>query len=200
MGAVAKCSVFIATSLDGFISRTDGSIDWLEHANRRVPKGEDCGYGEFIATVDALVMGRHTFEQARSFSDWPYGQTPVIVLSSRLRALPRGLPDTVRLYDDAPGSLVARLSAEGMRHLYIDGGLTIQRFLSAALIDEVTITTIPVLLGSGRPLFGSLPADVHLEHLSTRAFDFGFVQSRYRVVKAPQASAQPAERKRPATD
>jgi dihydrofolate reductase len=200
MGAVAKCSVFIATSLDGFISRADGSIDWLEQANRRVPKGEDCGYEQFISTVDALVMGRHTFEQARSFSDWPYGQTPVIVLSSRLRALPGGLPDTVRLYDDAPGAVVARLSAEGMRHLYIDGGLTIQRFLSAALIDEVTITTIPVLLGRGRPLFGPLPADVRLEHMSTRAFDFGFVQSRYRVLKAPQASAQPADRKRSAAD
>jgi dihydrofolate reductase len=185
VAAVAKCSVFIATSLDGFISRMDGSIEWLDRANSRVPKGEDCGYEQFMSTVDALVLGRHTFELAKSFGDWPYGQTPVIVLSSRMRSLPGGLPNTVRLSNEAPSTIVARLSGEGMGHLYIDGGLTIQRFLSDALIDEITITKIPVLIGSGRPLFGPLSEDVHLEHLSTRAFDFGFVQSKYRVLKAP---------------
>lgn len=186
MVAVAKCSVFIATSLDGFISRTDGSIDWLEQANSRVPKAEDCGYEQFMSTVDALVMGRHTFELASSFGEWPYGRTPVFVLSSRMSSLPAGVPDTVHVSSEAPATLVARLSAQGMRHLYIDGGRTIQRFLSDALIDEITITTIPVLIGSGRPLFGPLPEDVRLEHISTRAFDFGFVQSRYRVSRSPR--------------
>jgi dihydrofolate reductase len=200
VATVVKCSVFIATSLDGFISREDGSIDWLDRANTRVPKGEDCGYEEFMSSVDALVMGRHTFELAKSFGDWPYGQTPVFVLSSRMSSLPSGLPSTVYLSNEAPASLVARLSADGMRHLYIDGGVTIQRFLSYALIDEVTITKIPVLIGSGRPLFGPLSQDVDLRHISTRTFDFGFVQSQYRVVKAPNPLMQPTGRKRPAAD
>jgi len=176
-----KCSVFIATSLDGYIAWIDGGIDWLEQANTLVPKGEDCGYGEFMATMDALVMGRHTFELAMSFSDWPYGQTPVCVLSSRMTTLPRDAPSTVSLSKEMPLALVARLAAQGMKHLYIDGGVTIQRFLASALIDEVIITRIPVLLGSGRPLFGPLTQDVHLEHIATRAYDFGFVQSKYQV-------------------
>jgi dihydrofolate reductase len=192
--------VFIATSLDGFISRADGSIDWLDQANARVPAGEDCGYEQFMSTVDALVMGRHTFELAKSFSEWPYGRTPTFVLSSRMNSLPTGLPSTVYLSREAPAALVARLSAQGMGHLYIDGGVTIQRFVSDALIDEVTITRIPVLIGSGRPLFGPLSSDVRLEHISTRAFDFGFVQSKYRVVKAPNPLMQPTGRKRPAAD
>lgn len=181
MTALATCSVFIATSLDGFISRTDGSIDWLDEANRRVPPGEDCGYGQFMSTVDALVMGRHTFELARSFGEWPYGQTPVVVLSSRLASLPHGVPGTVSLSHEAPRALVERLSQQGMKRLYVDGGVTIQRFLSDGLIDDITITRIPVLLGAGRPLFGPLAQDVRLEHLSTRTYDFGFVQSKYRV-------------------
>ncbi len=187
----ARCSVFIATSLDGFIARADGRIDWLDEANAVVPAGEDCGYSAFMSGVDALVMGRHTFELARSFAEWPYGATPVIVLSRRLAALPPGLPGTVRLVKAAPEALVAQLSAEGMRHLYIDGGVTIQRFLAAGLIDEVTITRIPVLLGAGRPLFGPLARDLRLEHLATRAFAFGFVQSRYRVARA-DATTRPA--------
>lgn len=198
--AVAKCSVFIATSLDGFISRTDGSIDWLDEANTRVPEGEDCGYAQFMSTVDALVMGRHTFELAKSFGEWPYGKTPVLVLSSRMTSLPGDVPNTVRLSSEEPAALVAQLSAQNLRHLYIDGGVTIQRFLASALIDEVTITRIPVLLGSGRPLFGPLSQDVRLEHISTRAFDFGFVQSKYRVLKARDRSVQPTGRKRSTAD
>jgi dihydrofolate reductase len=177
------CSVFIATSLDGFIARSDGEIDWLNEANRLVPSGEDCGFGEFMASVDALVMGRNTFEMALSFGSWPYGNTPVIVLSSRMTSLPTDVPDTVSLFSDSPAALVAELSAQGLHHLYIDGGRTIQSFLAAALIDDITITIIPILLGSGIPLFGPLSADIQLEHLSTHAYDFGFVQSRYRVVK-----------------
>jgi dihydrofolate reductase len=178
-----RCSVFVATSLDGFIAREDGGIDWLDEANRRVPAGEDCGYAEFIASVDALVMGSHTFEMARSFRKWPYGEKPAVVLSKRLKSLPRGTPETVSLSKEAPGALVAQLGAKGMQHLYIDGGITIQRFLAQSLIDEITITRIPVLLGGGKPLFGPLSLGVQLEHIVTRAYDFGFVQSRYRVVR-----------------
>jgi dihydrofolate reductase len=181
---VARCSVFIATSLDGFISRTDGSIDWLEQANESVPPGEDCGYSRFISTVDTLVMGSNSYDKVLSFAEWPYGQTPVVVLSSRLTAAGDASgPETVSVVNEAPAALVARLSSQGLRHLYIDGGVTIQSFLAAGLIDEVTITVIPVLIGTGRRLFGPLGPDVRLEHLSTVAFEFGFVQSHYRVAK-----------------
>lgn len=180
---MTKCSVFIATSLDGFISRTDGSIDWLNKANAVVPEGEDCGYAQFLSTVDALVMGRNTFEQVLSFGEWPYGSTPVVVLSRQLKSLPGNVPATVSVSADDPAKLVQSLSAKGQSHLYIDGGLTIQSFLAAGLIDEIIITTIPILLGGGKSLFGPLPGDVQLNHLSSKAFDFGFVQSKYRVAR-----------------
>jgi dihydrofolate reductase len=183
----ARCSVFIATSLDGFIAREDGRIDWLEHYNGLLPDGEDCGHGAFIATVDALVMGRHTFEQVLSFDAWPYGGKPVIVLGSHPPAIPSAVAATVSASRETPRALVERLSARGMRRLYIDGGLTIQSFLREGLIEELTITVIPLLLGSGRPLFGRLPREIRLELLSSRSYDCGFVQSRYRVVQAAAA-------------
>jgi dihydrofolate reductase len=177
----ARCSVFIATSLDGYIARLDGSIDWLESANRRVPAGEDCGYGAFMRSVDALVMGRNTFELALTFDPWPYADTKVVVLSSRPVTIPDRLAPTVAASSEAPADLVARLTASGHSHLYVDGGRTIQRFLAAGLIDEMTITLIPVLLGAGRPLFGPLARDIGLTLVSSVAYDFGFVQNRYRV-------------------
>lgn len=177
----SRCSVFIATSLDGFIARSDGRIDWLNDANALVPPGEDCGFAEFLSSVDALVMGRNTFEQVLSFPEWPYGSKPVVVLSHSLRSLPAQAPATVILSAESPAALAERLSAEGLRHLYVDGGGTIQSFLMANLIDAITITVIPVLLGSGKPLFGPLQSDVHLQLLTNRAYDCGFVQSTYLV-------------------
>lgn len=177
-----KCSVYIATSLDGFISRPDGSIDWLNKANAAVPEGEDFGYADFMSTVDVLVMGRNTFEQVLPFGEWPYQSKPVIVLSRHLSTLPGNTPISVSVSAATPGELVERLSAAGLNHAYVDGGLTIQSFLAAGLIDEITITVIPVLLGSGKSLFGPLPADMQLEHLSSKAFECGFVQNKYRVL------------------
>jgi len=177
-----RCAAFIASSLDGYIARSDGNIDWLDAANRSVTPGVDCGYGEFMADVDALVMGRNTFEKVLSFQTWPYGSTRVIVLSRSALTLPQDTPAGVSLSNEGPRALVERLSEQGVRKLYIDGGLTIQSFLAEGLLDEITVTVVPILLGSGRPLFGPLPADVHLAHDGTTAFDFGFVQSRYRVV------------------
>ena len=182
------CSVFIATSLDGFIARPDGSIDWLNEANTAVPMGEDCGYQRFISTIDAHVIGRHTFQLISSFPDWLYGVTPVHVLSNSMKSLPEGLPATVTLSSESPAELVRRMAAEGKRHLYVDGGETIQRFLSDGLIDDIIITRVPVLIGTGTPLFGPLPGDQQLEHISTRAYDFGFVQSRYRVIPRQPAA------------
>ena len=177
-----RCSVFIATSLDGFIARDDGSIDWLSEANRAVPLGEDCGYGAFMADVDVLVMGRNTFDQVLGFESWPYGAMPVVVLSHRDILVPLHLPPVVTASRETPAELVAGLTARGAGKVYVDGGLTIQSFLAAGLIDDVTITTIPVLLGAGKRLFGPLPSAVRLVHEGTRTFDFGFVQSRYRVI------------------
>jgi dihydrofolate reductase len=181
---MTKCSVYVATSLDGFISRRDGEIDWLNHFNALVPEGEDLGYAQFMSGVDALVMGRNTFEQVLTFGAWPYGDKPVVVFSRQLKTLPGDMPDTVSLSADEPKKLVEGLSARGWNHLYVDGGLAIQSFLAADLIDEIIITVIPILLGDGKSLFGPLSADVELELVESRAFEFGFVQSKYRVMKS----------------
>jgi len=180
---VAKCSVFIATSLDGFIARSDGRIDWLNDANKAVIPGEDCGYGKFMADVDALVMGRNTFEQVLTFDSWPYGSTPVVVLSHRKISLPTNLPLSVSVSNKTPTALVTWLTERGAKKIYVDGGLTIQSFFAAGLIDDITITVIPILLGSGKTLFGPLQTDLRLAHEGTTGFEFGFVQSRYRVIR-----------------
>ncbi|UCV09316.1 dihydrofolate reductase family protein [Dechloromonas denitrificans] len=179
----AKASVFIATSLDGFIARADGSIDWLDAANALVPSGEDCGYSAFMETVDVLVMGKNTFATVSSFSAWPYADKKVVVLSSKPLQLPLELSDKVSTSAESPAVLLERLSAAGAKRLYVDGGITIQRFLAAGLIDDITITLIPVLLGQGRPLFGPMKNDVPLVHVATRTFEFGFVQLQYRVAR-----------------
>jgi len=170
-----KASVFIATSLDGFIARLDGAIDWLPDAP------EPHGYEEFMASVDALVIGRGTYEVVLSFGGWFYGTKPVIVLSSTMSELK--VPDgaVCELMAGDPQEIVTRLAERGMNHLYIDGGVTIQRFLRAGLIDRMIITRIPVLLGSGLPLFGPLAHDVRLEHVATRAYPSGIVQSEYTI-------------------
>lgn len=172
-------SVFVATSLDGYIARPDGSIDWLPAFEEG---GEDYGYREFIGSVDALVMGRRTFEAALGFDDWPYRGTPVVVLSRGTPRIPDELAGAVEHLSGAPGELVARLAARGVQHVYVDGGATIQGFLAAGLITRLTITTIPLLLGAGIPLFGPLARDVRLRHVETRAYRNGLVQNRYEVI------------------
>lgn len=176
-----RCSVFVAITLDGYIARTDGSIDWLEKANGRIPPGEDCGYAEFMSTVDVIVMGRNTFEQVLTFPDWPYADTPVWVVSRTLKQLPPHLPQQVRLLADTPRRLVACARELGYDRLYIDGGRLIQSFLREGLITDLTLTTIPVLIGQGRPLFGDAGVDIPLQLISSQAYPFGFVQSVYLV-------------------
>lgn len=173
-----RASVFIATSVDGFIARKDGSIDWLGNPEEG---GEDYGYKDFFASVDVIVMGRKTYETVLGFGAWPYGDKRVVVQSRRPLAFPPGVPDTVTASSEEPQALVQRLEAEGARHLYIDGGLTIQRFLAAGLIDDLTITRIPLLLGEGIPLFGRTGGDVPLQHVVTRSYANGFVQSIYHT-------------------
>lgn len=187
-----RFAVFIATSLDGFIARQDGSLDWLDEANARVPAGEDCGYAEFMASVDALLMGRKTYETVLTFGEWPYGDKPVYVLSDQLRSLADGVPDTVRLIRGDIPTIVSQLRDCGHQKVYVDGGRTIQSLLAAGIVDEITVTRIPVLLGAGRTLFGRLSGDLALKHVSTRSFPFGFVQSTYEV----QAGVSPGSRLR----
>lgn len=171
-----KGSVFIATSLDGFIARADGALDWLPTGG-----GESHGYDEFMATVDALVIGRKTYETVLAFGAWPYGKKPVFVLSTRpaVDAAPEGA--VLEMMGGTPLAIATQLAQRGMPHLYIDGGVTIQGFLRAGLIQRVIITRIPVLLGSGIPLFGPLAHDIRFEHLATRSYASGMVQSEYRV-------------------
>jgi dihydrofolate reductase len=171
-----KASVFIATSLDGFIARLDGGLDWLP-----VDGGEPHGYDEFMASVDAIVIGRKTFETVLTFDAWPYGTKPVVVLSSRPAEVKAPEGAVCDAMSGSPDEIVARLAEQGMRHLYIDGGITIQRFLEAGLIQRMTITRIPVLLGTGIPLFGALSRDIRFKHVATRSFPSGMVQSEYVI-------------------
>ncbi len=170
-----KASVFVGTSLDGFIARANGNLDFLPPGG-----GEPHGYGEFMATVDALVIGRKTFETVLTLGAWPYGEKPVIVLSSRpLAPAPSGA--VVERMSGAPADIVSQLAASGIQHIYVDGGVTIQRFLQAGLIQRLVITRVPVLIGAGVPLFGPLPRDIRLQHVTTRPYKSGLVQSEYII-------------------
>jgi len=170
-----KASVFIGTSLDGFIARVNGELDFLPPDG-----GEPHGYDEFMATVDALVIGRKTFETVLTFDAWPYGEKPVFVLSTRtLAAAPPGA--VVEHLSGDPAEIVSQLEARGIRHVYVDGGITIQRFLQAGLIQRLIITRVPVLIGAGIPLFGAVQRDIVLRHVGTRQYASGLVQSEYLI-------------------
>lgn len=169
-----RASVFIGTSLDGFIAREDGSLDWLP-----LGEGEDYGYQAFIDTVDVIVMGRRTYETVLAFDAWPYGQKPVVVLSRGRVALPTAPVASVEWMSGEPADILRELERRGAGHLYVDGGDTIQRFLAAGAIQRLIITRIPILLGRGIPLFGPVRGDVRLRHVRTQAFASGLVQSEY---------------------
>jgi dihydrofolate reductase len=179
-----KVSVYIATSLDGFIARDDGGLDWLPGADPEAQgdaEGEDYGYREFMDSVDVLVMGRKTYEKVLSFGKWSYEGKRVIVLSSGTVEIPNELASTVECRSSSPSDLVHDLEEAGAKHVYVDGGNTIQRFLNEGLIQQIIITRIPVLIGSGIPLFGPLEKDVLLHHVETQKFPSGLVQSRYEI-------------------
>jgi dihydrofolate reductase len=157
-----QASVFCAASLDGFIARRDDSLDWLD------PFGsEPHGYEEFIADIDALVLGRRTFDVVLRFGGWHFTR-PVFVLSTTLKTLNLPPQAVCELISGEPAEIVTRLEQRGFKHLYIDGGIVIQNFLRAGLITSMTVTRIPILLGDGIPLFGSLPHELHLRHIKTR--------------------------------
>ncbi len=170
-------SVFVGTSLDGFIARPNGDFDFLP-----ADGGEPHGFEEFLATVDAIVMGRNTFEIVLPLRPWPYGDKRVVVLSSRPLNLSMASGGVIEQMAGPPEQIVSQLAASGIQHIYVDGGITIQRFLRAGLIQRLTITRVPVLIGEGIPLFGSLPHDVQLRHIATRHYPSGLVSSEYHVV------------------
>lgn len=171
-------SIFIGVSLDGFIARRNGALDFLPAGG-----GESHGYDEFMAGVDAIVIGRNTFETVLGFgSPWPYGGKRVVVLSNRPLDLTVVKGGRVEQMAGEPAQIVARLAASGAPNLYIDGGVTIQGFLRAGLIQRLIITRVPVLIGEGIPLFGPLPRDIRLRHIATRHYPSGLVTSEYHVI------------------
>jgi dihydrofolate reductase len=169
-------SVFIGASVDGFIARPNGDLDFLPEGG-----GEPHGYNEFIAGVDAIVIGRKTFETVLAFPDWPYGDKRVVVLSSRPVDLSAVRGGVVEQMSGSPAEIISKLAASGAHHLYVDGGVTIQGFLRAGLVQRLIITRVPVLIGDGIPLFGSLPRDLRLRHVATQHYPSGLVKSEYHV-------------------
>ncbi|MEP6995718.1 MAG: dihydrofolate reductase family protein [Acidobacteriota bacterium] len=170
-----KASVFVGVSVDGFIARRNDDLDWLPPDG-----GEEHGYEAFMASVDALVIGRNTYDKVLSFGEWPYGEKPVYVLSTRtLGDHPAGA--VVERLSGTPAEVVEQLQARAVRHIYLDGGITIQRFLQAGLVQRLIITRVPVLIGDGIPLFGVTGRDIPLKHIATRQYVTGLVQSEYEV-------------------
>ncbi len=170
-------SVFVGTSLDGFLARPNGDLDFLPPGG-----GEPHGYDEFVEGVDAIVIGRKTFETVLTFGSWPYGKKRVVVLSRRPLELSAVRGGVVEQMSGEPAEIAAKLAASGARHVYVDGGVTIKGFMRAGLVTRIVITRVPVLIGEGIPLFGSVPRDVRLRHVATRSFPSGLVQSKYHVI------------------
>lgn len=182
------CSVFIATSADGFIATPEGDVDWLYSAGDQsadLGDHQDMGFNQFIKTVDCIVMGRKCMEKISSMQltpeQWPYGDIPIIVISHTLTTAPVNLKDKVELYSGTITQLIAQLKQSGYKHLYVDGGSTITSFLNLKLINQITITQAPVLLGAGIPLFGELETTIALEESKVTRFENDFVQFSYRV-------------------
>ena len=183
-----KFSVYIATSVDGFIAREDGSVDWLElYGNHEAEMDEnaDMGFGKFMSSVDCLIMGRGCMEKISSMNltpeQWPYRDARIIVLSNTVKEPPENLKDKVEMYSGDLLELVTILDREGFNHAYVDGGTTIQSFLNLKLINEMTLTQIPVLLGEGKPLFGKTNQDIRLEKSEAIIFPNDCVQVHYKV-------------------
>ena len=169
-----RLSVFCGLSVDGYLARPDDTFDFLQTGEQ-----EPHGFKEFLASVDVVVLGRRTFDVVLKLGHLAlYGKKPMVVLSGRLLS---SANEGVEQMSGEPGEIVTRLEARGFQHAYVDGGLTIQRFLAAGFIDRLTITRVPVLIGEGIPLFGRVPRDIHLHHIATRSYGGGLVQSEYEI-------------------
>lgn len=173
--------VYIGTSIDGSIASPDGSLDWL--ASVPNPTGDDLGFAEFIERVDAVVMGRHTFETVIGFgSGWQY-PIPGIILSATLSELPEEFAGQLTLMSGSPAEVVRFAEDLGHKDLYIDGGQTIQRFIAVDLIDEMIITEVPILLGGGDKLFGTHEQHLMFELIESEVLLNQMVKRRYRRVR-----------------
>ncbi|MBN1760554.1 MAG: dihydrofolate reductase family protein [Chitinispirillaceae bacterium] len=181
------CSVFTATSIDGFIARIDGSLDWLTQHNNGA--AGDCGYDSFLRTVDAIVMGRATFEFVSGLNEWPYS-LPVFVLSSTIGSLSPVWDGRASVVNESPNILVTSLAERGFKHLYIDGGKTVSSFLQDDLIDTIIITTVPVLLGTGVPLFSGDRPEQRFERVRTEVFGAVLVTTTYRRIRRSENGKQ----------
>lgn len=149
--------VYIASSLDGYIARANGDISWLDDIPNA--KNSDFGYAEFIDRIDGILMGRNTFDAVLEFDTWPYTH-PVFVLSNTLKKVPENLNKQVNIVNGDLKTILNNLKEGGVVNLYVDGGKTIQSFLKEDLIDEMIITTVPILIGDGIPLFGYIEGDL----------------------------------------
>ena len=186
-----KLSVFCGVSVDGFLARPDHTVDFLD-----TPDQEPHGHNEFYASIDVVVIGRNTYNFVVSYGQWLYGKKPVVVLSSRpidFSWIKNGVVDQM---SGEPAAIVAQLEARGFRHAYIDGGVTIQRFLAAGLIDRMIISRVPVLIGAGMPLFGPVPHDIRLHHVASRQYRGGLVQDEYELAPAPAKKSKSRTQKK----
>jgi len=172
--------VYVATSIDGYIARADGGLDWLESPAGPPDAQIQASWATFLGSIDHLVMGRGTFDKVQEFDAWPYDGVVVTVLSRTLGDVPDSLSGKADVSTLEPSDLLEHLEGLGRTRVYVDGGQVVQSFLKADLVDELILTTIPVLLGGGIPLFGSLDGDLTWDHLDTRTFRGGQVQSHYR--------------------
>ena len=171
-------TIYIATSIDGYIAREDGSIDWLMEIPN--PNQSDYGFSVFLERIDGIIMGRKTFETVLGFNEWPYARPiPVFVLSNSLDKLPGKLSGKAEIVRGELKSIVELLKRKGINNLYIDGGKTIQSFLKEDLIDEMIITRTPILLGSGIPLFDRNNLELEFEHIGTEVYNNILVRSKY---------------------
>src|SRR5690348_6888898 len=186
-----KLSVFCGVSVDGFLARPNHALDFLDAGGQ-----EPHGFEEFYKSVDVLVIGRRTFEVVLTFGGWAYGKKPVIVLSSRPLDFSKVKDGVVEQMAGEPAEIVKRIKSRGFKHAYIDGGITIQRFLASGCIDRLVITRVPVLIGTGIPLFGAVPHDIRLRHVATRCYKGGLVQSEYEPDTVPRENNAPRKKNR----
>ena len=182
-----KCSVYIATSADGYIATPDGGVDWLHTAgNLEADMGsEDMGFKAFMDSVDCMIMGRKCMEMISSMNltpeQWVYGDMRIVVLSNTIKKPPENLLGKIEMYSGDIKDLILKLESSGFKHAYIDGGVTITACINLKLIDEMIITKAPVLLGAGIPLFGKIKQSVKLENAEATAYQNEFIQIKYSV-------------------
>jgi dihydrofolate reductase len=189
-----KCSIFIAPSVDGYIATEDGGVQWLETVGKDVSEKKmssdlmkhfNMSFPNYMKSIDCMIIGRKLMEVLSNFNltteQWPYGNTRIIALSNTIKESPSNLKNKVEMYSGSISELIIKLEQDGYKHAYIDGGTTITTFLNLQLINEITLTLAPVLLGSGMPLFGKLSKQINLEDAQATAFPNNFIEIKYKV-------------------